>query len=215
MTALFESTARLDTPLRRGRVLSGHEGLFRVESEGGVSVARRAVSCLVRPEPEDTVLFCAEGVDGDAYILAVLAREDAGSTLVFDGDVAVEAGGAFRVESREGVSLRSPESVELFSADVRLRGGCVSTEAARVETTCRSWGLQGDEARVVASTLDTHAERQHAFAGESYRQVRGADRVDAGELSHCAESLLHMQGAYTILRAEEVARVEADQIHMG
>ena len=61
-------------------VMAVKDSLYIVETEYTLyNRACQAVSCLVKPEKDDLVLVCRVGPE-DAYILAVLARENPGRT---------------------------------------------------------------------------------------------------------------------------------------
>jgi hypothetical protein len=45
--------------------------------------------------------------------------------------------------------------------------------------------------------------------------VAETDHVSAGQIDYEAESTLSLHSKYTLMTAEELVKVDADQIHMG
>ncbi|QDQ28506.1 DUF3540 domain-containing protein [Chitinimonas arctica] len=101
-----------------GVALALGEGRLLLDDGGQ---ARQALSCLVRTEPGDRVLWLA-GRDGERYVLHVLARPS-GSSLHIEpadgGDLTVAAVGLTLQASRQ-LSMTSLQDAELSAAGGRL-----------------------------------------------------------------------------------------------
>jgi len=104
-----------------GRALGPREGgLFAVRTEAGEYRAKRAASCLLEPEVDDTVALLTTQ-SGVCYVTAVLERE-AGATgrIVADGDLEIQLpAGQFTVAAQEGVTLLAAKEVAIVAGGLQ------------------------------------------------------------------------------------------------
>jgi hypothetical protein len=189
---------------------------FVVRTQVGEIDARRAVSCLVEPEVDDEVVVSVLG-DGRAYVLAVLER-DAGARarVVFDGDVDLEIKqGRFDVKAARGVSMTSGKDMDLTAGELNIRAlasKIVLQKLSYVGTLLRA---EVESVKTVAATLDSVLERFSQRAKRSYRHVEEIDQVRAKEMHYTAEDNLFMNGGNAVVTAEELVKVDGEQIHLG
>ncbi len=177
--------------------------------------AKRAVGCLVAPQPGDLVLVgvAARG----AWVLSVLERpRETATTLSLDGDVALTVDtGRLTVSARDGVDVASPatlrataDRVEVSAREaegsfegVRLLGGLVELEGARV--------------RVVAEALEQTVGRFTQRLGRAYRFIEEVDQLRAGGIDYVARRLLAVHGEHATVSADGLVKVDGAQIHVG
>ncbi len=181
----------------------------------GVYPARRAKSCLVAPEAGDRVL-CA--VEADAtYVLAVLdGREGAGTRVVADGDLRLQArGGRASVSATDGVDLVSGADVSVTGADlhVRAKKGSVALEdlgfVGRV--------LRADVGKIalLAREVDSICTRLSTRAKRIFRFVEDLEQTRAGTVDVRAETLLGLRAENAVISSRVLTKVDGEQIHIG
>jgi hypothetical protein len=198
MNAIMPRTLQAERDGRTAEVIAaGSEGVT-VAFEGETLIVRRAVSCLVEPEPGDLVLL--GGPPGRAYVLAVLERPDGGALrLVAAGDLALTAGGRLALQGDEVVVKARTASV--FSEMLAFSGGRILATVAR--------------AKLVANLVETMAERLMSRATRSHRFVEESDHLRARHVDYRAEKHLHMQAEAATVQGGVLVKVDAGQIHLG
>ena len=173
--------------LLTGRVI-GTEPL-RLDNQ---ALARRAVSCLIQPEPGDSVLYLsAAGLP--ATILAVLERPDFDAALVLD--------------TLRPLRLQSPE----------LQALCGKARLVAEEAQCHV-GLLRRVARRIDEAADYVASCFGSVFMQAQRSIRRVEQLDhtqAGHLRLESASLTELHGTVTTLTADQLVKVSAAQIHMG
>jgi hypothetical protein len=195
---------------------TGPDGCLRVlTSRGGLPV-RRALSCLIRPEPGDRVLVSGTLPD-QLWLLAVLERPgEAPLRLTLDrpAELAVSAGD-LRLRAPGGLHLEGGERLEAGAPEVVLRGDQATFAFRRLTALAREALASLRTCRLLAGWLDTSAERVHLRAETARREVRGLDQTRAGNLELQADQTLRMQGEHLLASADKLVRVDGDQIHLG
>lgn len=189
---------------------------FVVHTDAAVYRARRAASCLLEPLVGDKVLLVTDMEDGD-YVLAVLER-DAGrlSTLSLPGDAQLTLQtGRLHVSARDGIGMASAK-------EIAMQSGSLKVEALKGEVTVHELSLVGeawrscvDRVKSVGRTFDSILERCHQRVARSYRVVDEMDQVKAGQIDYQADGSLQMHAKYTLMTADELVKVDGEQIHLG
>lgn len=177
--------------------------------------AKRAVSCLIEPEAGDRVLVAF--ADNEVYVLAVLEREEgAPATLSHDGDLGVKLqGGRFTVAAQEGVTVASGKDVSVVS-------GSVSVKAVEGEVALESLSLLGAVVRadlaklkVLAGTVDSVFDRISQRVKRSFRFVEETEQLRAERIDYVAKKSMNMRGENTLITAEELVKIDGEQVHLG
>jgi hypothetical protein len=199
-----------------GTVLAAREGVLRVETDDGDCEVRRAHSCLAEPEPGDLVLL-AMLPNGSGYVLAVLEREAGARTrLSVEGDLAIQVGaGRLSIAAAEGVAVTSPKDVSVASGEAHVRAvdGSVALERASFFSSLVQ--AEMGRAKVLAGTLDSFVDRVSQKVKRSYRFIEDFEQLRAGRLDYVAEKLLNLRGENAIVSAEELCKLDGEQIHVG
>ena len=161
-------------------------------------LARRAVSCLVAPEVDDTVLIAG---DADAqHVLAVLDRPRPGQTrLEVSGDLELRAR-RLRLSGREGL--------DLASRAVALLADKLDVDASKTRMSTGALDLLAQRVTSVAERIASRVER-------SYRTVTESDELRAGRIDHRADTTMSLRGTDALMTAKRLVKVDGDQIHMG
>lgn len=186
-------------PARQGiaTVIECEAELLRLDDGRERFAARRATSCLVEPQAGDRVWFVSEA---EHFVIAVLDRPQQGATrLSVAGDVELRASGK--------LALRS-ESLEL-----EARNGQVMFER------CAAWlgKLQANlrETSIVGRLLELVVDRVTQASKQSVRSIAELDHVQAGAIDYRASESLHVHAKHALVRAEQLVKMDADQIHLG
>jgi hypothetical protein len=189
---------------------------FVVHTDAAVYHAGRAASCLLEPAAGDKVLLVTDTEGGD-YVLAVLERADArNATLSIPGDMEIRmSSGRLKVSSRDGIGLQTP-------GDIAVHGSTLQVDALKGDVTIQDLSLVGDawrscvdRVKAVGRTFDSILERCHQRVGRSYRVVDEMDQVKAGQIDYQAEASLQLHAKYTLMTADELVKVDGEQIHLG
>ena len=198
-------------------------GVVRALSEDGIEVeiagesftAERAVSCLVRPEPGDEVLLVVPAI-GPLYVLAVL-RRDAHDPLRIgaeDRELSLHAR-AVRITGATSVDLAAGSDLRMTARAVELRGCTAGVFFEKVEFVSRRVLSEVERARTAFGVLEGVVDRLTQRIGRSYRYVEDLDLTRAGQIDLRAERALNMRGRHTVITAEQLVKVDGEQIHLG
>jgi Protein of unknown function (DUF3540) len=200
---------RLDVVNELGAVRQVEVGKFVVETDSGEYRAKRALSCLVEPAAGDLVLV-ASHPSGASYVLAVLEREAGAPTrLTVEGDLDVcLAAGKFTVAAREGVGLASAKDVSVASASVSVTTGEMSFfgKVVRAEIA---------KVKLLAQSLDSVLERVSMRVKRSYRKVEEFEQLRTARLDYVVENEMSLHAENAIISAEEVVKIDAEQIRLA
>lgn len=187
-----------------------------VHTDSAIYQARRSVSCLLEPLVGDKVLLVTDTEGGD-YVLAVLERAaDQLATLNLPGDTQISAqAGRLSLSARDGIGMAS-------AGEIAMQSGSLKVEALKGEVTVHDLSLVGeawrscvDRVKSVGKTFDSILERCHQRVSRSYRVVDEMDQVKAGQIDYQADSSLQLHAKYTLMTADELVKVDGEQIHLG
>lgn len=198
-----------------GTVARAEDGVLTVRAESGDYRAKRAVSCLVEPRPEDFVLLSVVGKS--AYVLAVLEREEgAKTTLKVDGDLEIQlARGRFAVAAQEGVDLVSAKDVAITSGGVSVNATDGNVVIQRLSFLGSLVRAEVEKVKLLAGSLDSALDRISQRVKRSYRTVDEVDQVRAERIDYASKKNMTLRGQNALISAEELVKVDGDQIHLG
>lgn len=197
-------------------VVSGvHEREIVVSEAGGRSTrARRAASCLLAPRPGDRVLLAR--VDGEAFVLAVLEREDLACELEVDGDLTLRSrGGAVTIEGERGLRLRTPAALSAAGQTLSFVAQRASWAGEQLHLLADQVSVEAGRIRQVADFSERVVESVKETLGSSFRTIREAEHVQAGSLTLSLRKLLRAHADTAVVTAKKLAKIDAEQIHLG
>jgi hypothetical protein len=199
-----------------GTIVREEGPVFVVRTGSGDFRARRAVSCLVEPEVDDYVLLSGSP-DGRAWVLAVLEREaGAGASVTADGDLRIKLpGGRFAVAAQEGVDLLSGKDVNVVSGEVKVTAAEGSVTVGTLAYLGSFVRAEVEKVKLAASTLDSVLERFSQKVKRSYRIVEELDQLRAEQVDHQARQTMSLRGRNALVTAEELVKLDGEQIHLG
>ncbi len=201
--------------LESGSVLLTDGSTSVVRTRVGDVRATRAESCLVEPAARDLVLVAHS--DGEAYVLAVLKRDQPGAMRIASdapieivsrsGDVALVAAGDVAVLAGKSTTVTTPK---------------LEVQAAKGRARIDDFGFVGKVATVGVTMLKTVAESAERTAGRlverlgrSYRFIEETENVRARDIDMRTEANLQLRGEHTVVMARKIVKVDGTQIHMG
>lgn len=200
-----------------GRVVSGQADDWLVHTADGAQTrARAAASCLLQPRPADRVLlFCTEQHN---WILAILERSEAQDDNVIEtdgplnirsrsGSISFDAGTRIAMKGRSGIEMESP-SVGIRAGLLKLAAQRADWLAGRVEGKFDSIQLVG---KLVQSVVDMVRQKSRAC----YREVESFDQLRSGQIDYRADHTMSLKARNIVGKADDLARVDGKQIHIG
>ena len=189
---------------------------FTVRTDAGDFTARRAVSCLVQPEPDDVVLLAVVPRRA-CYVLAVLERSPgAAARLVTDGDLDIHVGrGKLNLMAQHGVAV-------VTGATIDVAAGALTVQAGEGAVTFGALSVLSDvvraelaEVKLEAGAVEAVVERVIERVKRSYRTVEEFDHLRAGVIDYAARETLKLRGDNAVVTATELVKVDGAQIHLG
>lgn len=199
-----------------GTVTAVDDDHFTVRTSGGDYRATRARSCLLRPELNDFVLLASLD-DGRSYVLAVLERqEEAPSTVAVDGDLTFEVKrGRFSVAAQRGVGIASAKDVSVVSGSIDVNAVTGNVVMQRLSYLGRYLASEVEKVKTFAGTLDQVLDRFSQRVKRSYRTVEELEQVRAERIDYSAKKNMSLRGHNTLMTAEQLVKVDGEQIHLG
>lgn len=200
-----------------GDIVSATDDRFTIACDGATFTARRAVSCLVEPKVGDHVFFAGRS-SGDLYVLAVLERTEEGTEVVMRvaGDLTLKVDhGRFAVAASEGVDIVSKEEIALTSKSVEVRATRAQMFVRRLEVVGDA--LFGDvrSVKTMVGKLERVAEHAIERITRSYRFIEEAEHVRAGSFEVVANEAMRLKGENSFVQADNLVKIDGDQIHLG
>jgi hypothetical protein len=198
-----------------GTIVRAEDGLFVVRTGRGDMRARRATSCLVEPKVNDFVLV-AGAPTGAAYVLAVLEREEKGAALACDGDLEIKLpDGRLRVASKEGIDLVSAGEVAIAAEGVRVHASTGSVVLDRLSYIGSLMRAEIGKLRVEGGIFERVATRVSERVKRSFRTVEEIDQVKAERIDYAAKQVMTLRAENAIVNAEQLVKMDGEQIHLG
>lgn len=207
---------KLVTVFQQYGVVTGVGNKFVVQTDSARYQALCAPSCLLQPEVGDRVLLVTD-TDGDDYVLAVLVRAGAGGARVnlpANTDMQTQ-GGALRISGHGGLALQSAQQISVQAAQLRVDALQGDVTIHQMSIVGEVWRSCIDTVKTMGRNFDSVLERYHARVSRSYRSVEELDQVKAGQIDYQADSSLQLHGKYALVTADELVKMDAEQIHLG
>jgi hypothetical protein len=194
---------------------SGADG-FEVCTDFGIYRVRRAVSCLIEPVVDDRVLIAGDTSEG-LFVIAVLERFDnTPLQIVADRDLSIGINeGQFSIAAGKGVHLVSSAEISLTSAELSINAVKGNVFLDRMSYLGRQLFAEIDGIRLLGRLFDSVFERLAHKSKWSFREVEEIDQVRSGQIDYRAVKNMNLRGKNALITAEELVKVDGDQIHLG
>jgi hypothetical protein len=187
-----------------------------VRTDDAKLIAKRAVSCLVRPVVGDTVLLFVDS-SGQAYILSILERmRNSATRLSVDNDLVIESTAeSITLAARESISLTSPGKASIHGGDVAITGHKGLFQLNRVDMVSDTATVHTKSGRLYAETVETVAQTLTQRLQNCFRFVDKLDQLKAGNLMQSVRKLMSLKTQQAVILAEQDVKIDGERIHMG
>jgi hypothetical protein len=213
---LFEPATLAGTACSQhvGVVMAAHGLDYQVAIGKECFRAKVAFSCLVRPEPGDTII--ASVSSDSVFITAILERTSATMVIEAPGDLLLTAPrGELHVSAATRLRLHGSAMVETSGAagseyfeEKKVTADSLQMSAGALEVTAASSTLVSKHAISTSEDLHVHTR-------QSLRTVENAEIVKAGTSIQEYQSLLRMHSKTASITTEEDIKIDGRLIHMG
>lgn len=174
------------------------DGSLTVESEGRGWHCLRAASCVITPQPGDSVLLAS--VESQVWLLAILERSNTHQVeLSVLGDLHIRSAGQISLSSQ---ALR----VDAAQGDCHIRNMKYSGEELSAWVTL---------SRIVGNRAESVWKIVTQISDNLFRSIRQTEQVRAGQLDIKAENYVRLHGNNMIITSKAITKVDSEQIHMG
>jgi Protein of unknown function (DUF3540) len=166
-------------------------GAERIELRSEVNKAlsaRVSASCLLVPEPGDSVLVYDSGYDATSFVLSILTKKNLAS-----GQLAMPAGGSIH-SNQEGLTVRAKNI------------GLLPTESLTIGT---------KSIFMVAKKLTTYVDLLLQKVKDSYRSVEGVDQTDSGRYRLNVKGRYLVRTRHISMRSTESVDIDGKKINLG
>lgn len=192
--------------LHVGTTLSTAAGIVVATGEAPAR-ASRAASCLVAPEPGDTVLLCTTGTD--TFVVAVLSR-------AAPSDLSLTPADCDRlVLSADGVRLAAGSELEVSAPSLAVHVRAARMVADVATLLGRLITLAGERLRTTVDVQETAARLQSAKLGTRISIVDGSDVHEAATVSQRVAGTLTSHAGAAVLTAATDIRLDAQRVSVG
>jgi hypothetical protein len=199
-----------------GAVVEASSQGLRVRTNAGVLAARRALSCLVEPEPGDSVLIAGD-LGRQVFVLAVLERPEASPLrIAVDQDLAIGVrNGRFSIAAAEGVDMVSAKDMTVTASDLSVRAASARLFLDQLSYLGRSVLAQAEKIKLVGGLFDAVMDRISHKVKRCYRTVEEIDHLRGGQIDYRADNNMNLRGRNALVTADALVKIDGDQIHLG
>ena len=200
-----------------GRVVSKVSGSWQVTTEDGADTrANAAASCLLQPRPGDRVLLFCTGQQ--SWILAILERSEsrADNVIETDGPLTVRSRtGSVSLAAETRLAMTGRSRIEMESPSVGVRAGLLNLVARRADWLAGRVEGKFDSLQLVGKLVQSVFDLVRQKSRASYREVESFDQVRSGQIDYRADHTMSLKARNIVGKADDLARVDGRQIHIG
>ncbi|WP_230417634.1 DUF3540 domain-containing protein [Paraburkholderia polaris] len=185
-----------------------HDDVFLVTSDdGALLTCKRAFSCLITPAIRDRVAVCGNG-PRHGYVAAILERAAGSETCIrVEGDLRLDASGDVRVSAAREIALEG-ERLAITTHDAELT-------ATKSTLVCDELEGRIGLVRLLGKTIEAVVEHIVQISKTSFRSIDTVDHLRAAHIDYAASESVRLHGKNTLLSAEHLSKLDAEQIHLG
>lgn len=193
------------------------DGHYRVESKHGViENVKQATSCLVEPIERDRVLVEAQ-MDGEMYITTILERvSEAAPIIKVQGGLQLRVeGGKLQIQSEEGIDITTLGSLSMTSEKLDLRADEGNVYFSKLSYIGKNLMSQIESISALGGIMNFIVDTVVQKSKTSHRVIEDTEYVRSRHINYQASHNMQMHGKNTMLTAEELVKLDGEQIHMG
>jgi hypothetical protein len=215
MSNLAYKFEEFEPSLTIGKVLASGEFVV-IQTASDIVRAKPATSCLTRVEVGDLVLL-AQNAARSSYVLSVLEREKAQPlTISCERDLRLESTvGKVQIAAKSGINLATAGEIDATSSSISVQSGRASMFIAQAILVGSSFLARLDQLRVVATVVESIADNIVEKCGRLLRRVADSEQVIAGNIEYRAEESVSVHGKHALVTAENLVKLDGEQIHLG
>lgn len=192
-------------------------GCYQVKSEYGViDSVKQATSCLIEPLEGDRVLV--EGrIDGEMYITTILERvSEVAPVIKIQGGLQLRVeGGKLQIQSEEGIDLTTLGSLCMTSEQLDLRADEGNVYFSKLSYIGKNLMSQIESISALGGIMNFIVDTVVQKSKTSHRVIEDTEYVRSRHINYQASHNMQMHGKNTMLTAEELVKLDGEQIHMG
>jgi hypothetical protein len=199
-----------------GAVLALTPDGFIVSTQDGIFQARHTLSCIVEPAVGDSVLVA--GDPGNAlFIIAVLERPgNAPISIVMRRDVTVGvSNGSFSIAAAQGINLVSAKDMTLTSSELKISAPRASIFFENLTYLGNAIFAEIEKMKLIGRFFHSMIDSISQKVKRSYRVVEDIDHVRSSQIDYRASKNMSLRGQNALINAEELVKIDGDQIHLG
>ena len=188
-----------------------------VELQGSRFAAQQSASCLLRPAPGDEVLLSLDS-GGRCFILAVLQRAAPQTTqeLAFTGDVRLQVQqGSLQLMSETDLTLAAGQSCNCLAREVELLADTAQVRVERANVLAKVLRANLRTVGLVAGNLETTARRWTRRLRDLFSYVEEHSEYQSRNSRHLVEETLTMHAKNAFHVADEIVKVDGEQVQLG
>ncbi len=197
-----------------GTVKKQEEQEFVVECDGHEWKCRRAASCLLQPQIDDTVLISGPERER-VYLIAVIEQAQQNqSQFSVPGELTISAE-SINIQSVAGMQLQGGSELAMNSEQLKLnarKGECVVDE---MQYTGREVKSTIGMMRIIGRVYESIMDRLSFMSRTSFKITEEVEHMRAGTIDYQAEQSARLHSKYTMVTAKDLVKVDGKQIHMG
>ncbi|ASL44494.1 hypothetical protein bAD24_I13505 [Burkholderia sp. AD24] len=192
-----------------------HDDLLLVACAGARLTCRRAFSCLIAPEIGDRVVV-SHVEPQRPHVLAILDRPHGrGACIRVDGDLVLESSSHLHFRAGQNLQLHADDHLALHGKRLALEADEAALVARKASLDCAEFEGHAGALRLIGKSLENVFERVVQIAKASFRTVETVDHLRCAHLDYAASEAARLHGKHTLLTAERLAKLDAQQIHLG
>lgn len=197
-----------------GTVKKQQEQEFVVECDGHEWVCRRAASCLLQPQVDDTVLISGPERER-VYLIAVIEQaQQNNSTVCVPGELTISAN-AVNIHSTTGMQLHGGTSLDMQSVQLNLNAEKAQCVVDEMQYAGRELKSTVGMMRVIGKVYESIMDRLSFMSRTSFKITEEVEHLRAGSIDYQAEQSARLHSKYTMVTAKDLVKVDGKQIHMG
>ncbi len=201
--------------IENGVVASVSENDIAIILYGEVVSAKKAFSCIIDPEPGDTVLCCTNDC-GTVYILAIIDRpKNEKMQLSFPSDATIRSKtGNINLFSSKTLTMAG-ENINSFSKKIVYKSEKAYIAFDEVMADGSELHASYKTVRLISNFINTMA-RQVIDKFKGYiRHTEDNDQVQAGQLTRRTDGLFSMDSGNTVMISKRETKIDGEKIYMA
>lgn len=209
------SLPEYETAVKEGTVIAVSSNTAIVKFGGEKVKAKKAFSCIIEPEPGDSVV-CCRNEDGNFYILGIMERTKTEKiNLSFPSDTTIASQkGSINIVSNDTVSIAS-ENLNFFSRKTAHKSDQATIFFKDITAVGNTFMASYKTVSLISNLINTMAKQVIDKFKGYIRHTEDNDQVKAGQITRRAKGLYSMDSKHTIMVSRESTKIDGEKILMG